>query len=600
MLGALTITPSTAGAQELRYSTTQPGNVIAVGNALGLSKQFALNGPGTSDSIGTFISLDTASTDVVPANPLNPWGAGTTNDWTHNGSAAAIQFPNAEVKVLYAELVWGGSYNYGGEDVSAFLDNTPVTLAFGADSIQVAPDPITANTINYNLPGAGVLGQYYMRSGDVTQFVKSHFAGTYSVSGVPATQSATINSLNAAGWTLVIAYRYDGDPIRNMTVFVGNDDKFVDENTTVDYAVSGFCAPPSGDVNGTIAIAAVEGDANRTGDQLLIAPTAASTFVNLSGPNNPTNNFFASQINGANGQIDSSGTFGTLNQDAANGVNVSGGRQSWDVTTVQVSSTDNQLFAGQTSAVLRTKTLGDSYMPVLSALAIDVFAPKFLYDNSTSSADKTTAHPGDVITFTAKLDNEGKASADHVKYTMALASGLTLKSFTTDGMAGDINGNAVSQGDLTTGVDMGNIGPNVTRTVNVAILVGQTTADPILLKPIWNYDYKTCANQAAIPESFNGKTVSVAFQGNVSTTSTSTSTASSQGGAGGNGNGTGSGSGGDGGAGASNGAFAQGGGFCSASPVSRGFSAASLVGFALAAGGLAARRRRSQTSRPRG
>ena len=51
----------------LRFETTQPGNVIATGNTLGLSKQAGLNGPGTQDAIGTFITLDTASVDDTPA-----------------------------------------------------------------------------------------------------------------------------------------------------------------------------------------------------------------------------------------------------------------------------------------------------------------------------------------------------------------------------------------------------------------------------------------------------------------------------------------------------------------------------------------------------
>ena len=40
-----------------------------------------------------------------------------------------------------------------------------------------------------------------------------------------------------------------------------------------------------------------------------------------------------------------------------------------------MSSSAGQLVAGQTSAVLRTITTGDSYMPTLAAFQIDVNAP---------------------------------------------------------------------------------------------------------------------------------------------------------------------------------------------------------------------------------
>ena len=75
-------------APTLRFRETAAGNVIATGNTLGLSKALDQNGPGTEDSIGTFLSLDGTSVDDFPASPVNPWGAGTTNDWTVNGSDA--------------------------------------------------------------------------------------------------------------------------------------------------------------------------------------------------------------------------------------------------------------------------------------------------------------------------------------------------------------------------------------------------------------------------------------------------------------------------------------------------------------------------------
>src|SRR6185369_8391195 len=132
-----------AAAPVLRFSTTAPGTVVGIGNTLGLAKGLNENGPGTHDSIGTFTTL-LPIFDDVPADLANPWPLGTTYDWTKNGSTAVLSLPS-EGTVLYAELVWGGSYNYV-DDVTAFL-GTPVLLSAGNQQLPVAPDPATAMTL---------------------------------------------------------------------------------------------------------------------------------------------------------------------------------------------------------------------------------------------------------------------------------------------------------------------------------------------------------------------------------------------------------------------------------------------------------------------
>lgn len=577
-LAGVGITAETAQAQELRFSTTQPGNVVAAGNTLGLSHQFTANGPGTEDSVGTFITLDTASTDATPPNLGNPWFGGTTGAWQSNGSSATLELP-VEAEILYAELVWGGSFAYGDENVLADLGSS-VTLGFGADTQSVTPSNDTAVTINEQ--GSFPL-RYYMRSGDVTDFVQAHKGGTYSAEGVPATQSILSNTSNAAGWTLIVAYRYDNEPIRNMTVFVGG--VMVDEDVTVDYPVDGFCAPPTTPIEGTIAIATLEGDADREGDLLAIGETVADpTFVPLSGPNNPVDNFFCSQINGPDGLLDTSGTFGDRNHML--GTNVSGGRQGWDVTNVTLSSDDGHLVPNQTSAVLRTQTLSDSYMPVLAGIAIEVNAPKFQYDQSTTAVAPDEAAFGEQFTLTVKLVNEGSAPANNVEFTLDLPAGIGLSTFSTNGVDGNIDGAPVPEADLATGVAMGTVAPGDERTVEAVFEVTSNTASSIVLKPVWTYDYQICVNDTPTEEVFNAAAVNVDLTGG------------GEGGAGGAGGSSGDGgagaAGGAGGAGASDGgdAYPEGGGFisCSASHENDGgFIGLSLVGLGL----VLARRRRA-------
>ena len=541
----LTLAPQRAQAQQIRYASTSPGGIVATGNTLGLSKQANLNGPGTQDSIGTFISLDPTSVDNVPQNVANPWPAGTTWDWTKNGSEAVLTLPqNAEV--LYAELVWGGSYRYGTEDVSNHLDDA-VTLRAAGQATAVTPDAATALTVD-EASGSGFDIRYYLRSAEVTPFVKQHGSATYAVAGVPATQDMSVNALNAAGWTLLVAYRAEFSPIRNLSVFVGGS--FVDENTSVDYGVSGFCSPPTGKVEGRVIVTALEGDASRTGDELLIAETASGPFAKLSGPNNPESNFFCSQINGSDGQLDTSGSFGDANHDAFAGTNAPGGRQGWDVTTLPLSSAAGQLQPGQTSAVVRTNTTGDSYLPVAVALAIDVNAP-VLGQGSSFESDVDRVKLGDEITLTAKLANTGQADAEHLTLSMPLQANLELKSFMTDGVSGDVNGQPVTPAVLQTGAPEGTLSNGDQRTVTMKLKVNGPPANNSYfpLTATWGYDYRICTNDAPVHESIEMVTLFVTYESEQDAGTGGAAGASGGGGAGGtSGGGGAAGDGGSGGA----------------------------------------------------
>ncbi|MCC6522109.1 MAG: DUF11 domain-containing protein [Polyangiaceae bacterium] len=507
LLGALAaaavtgLAPS-AEAQQLRFSATAPGGIASTGNTLGLSKAYGLNGPGTQHSIGTFITLDPTLVDDNPIDPANPWPTNTTWDWHKNGSAGVLQLPEGAT-VLYAELVWAGSYRYGAEDVLANLED-PITLSVAGDSTFVAPDGQTARTLAESA-FSGFAVNYYLRSADVTAFLQSHGAGTYAVEGVPATQAATVNTLNAAGWSLVVAYRSDAQPMRNLSVFVGGP--FVDEDTEQDYEVSGFCAPPYGAVEGKVLISAVEGDANLTGDQLALGRSGTNAFVALSGPNNPVDNFFCSQVNDADGQADLLGTFGDANHDPFTGQNIPGGRQSWDLTTVPVSAAEGHLDNDQKSAVIRTTTTGDSFMPTLVAFQIDVKAPNF--SDSTTESDVPAVQLGDTLAVTATLKNSGQALAANLEVAIPLESGLVLDGFAIDGTPANVSANA-----LANGVQVGSLDVNETVSVRLELHVVAPPANGVdfVFEPTWGHSFVMCTDQPAIDETYAGPPAEVLFE----------------------------------------------------------------------------------------
>lgn len=496
MLAAVLMVASPAYANILRYSKTTQGGIAVTGNTLGLSKATGDNGPGTRDSIGTFITLDQTSFDTFPAATGTPWFGGTTDKWAQNASSAVLDLP-ADADVLYAELVWAGSFQYGSENVDTSI-NAPVTLRFastGQDTL-VTPDPATALRLA-SQSSQGFPIRYYLRSADVTSFVKARGAGAYTVAGVPGTQDTLINSLNAAGWTLIVAWTSEDAPSRNLSVFIGG--QFVDELSTEEYEVSGFCTPPSGDVFGRVYVGAVEGDANFDGDQLLIAQTASSSFTALSSGNNPVDNFFASQINNVEtSDIDTRGTFGDRNHNAATATNAVAGRQGWDITGLEVSSTLGTVQNAQTSAVIRATGVGDSYMPNFVAFAIDVNAPRF-YVADSSEVDHDVVFEGDIVTYTVYVDNlDGTADADNVILYHPLPAGLELVEMRVNNVAQS----GVTTGDLTTGVNLGKVAFTDFLIIDLDVRVAAIPESPALAQysttASWDYDYVSCQGQPRI------------------------------------------------------------------------------------------------------
>jgi len=459
-----------------RRTLIAPGGITFVGNTLGLSKLLNANAPGTEHSIGAFVTVDTTLQDGT--YPL-----GTTNDWRLDSASAILALPPGST-VIYAELVWAGSYSYGGEDVIAF-ENDPVTFTTPVGASSVSPDPVTAKSRGTGSGGAcATLPCMYVRSAEVTALVQAGGSGTYTVGSVPGTQGDTDNSQNAAGWTLAVIYGDPTLPTRDLTLFVGAETAGAPEA-----AASGFCTPPTGPVAGRLAVSTVEGDSVLTGDTMRFGPTAPLGLADrVLGPNNPLTNFFDSQINGDDGLLVTTGTFGTRNH--IPGSNIVGGRQGWDITQIDVSS---RLANAQTTAFAQATTTGDTFVVSTLGLAIDVGAPRFALN--AKSVDKLATVVGDTLTYTIVLDNSaGSADATGLVFTDPPPAGTTFVagSFRIDGV--------VQPGaDPAAGVLVGTVVQGTTRTVTFQVQVTAIPAAPATAQYAngsgWTYQFTSCAGQ---------------------------------------------------------------------------------------------------------
>ena len=473
--GLAVLLSAAPAAGEPRYDEIVRGGVSVTGNTLGLSKQLNANGPGTQHSIGTFVAAGSTSADLAPDNSGNPWFAGTTASWQDNASSATLALP-AAATVTHAELVWGGSYQYGAEDVSAHL-GTSVELSFGAQAaVDVAPDPATSSTLSETSSDSSQV-RYYTRTADVTDYVAARGAGTYTVGHVPGTQAESLNTPNAAGWSLAVAYEAPGAARRRVTLDLSS--QWVDDDAPLDLHLPAVCPPGSG-AGATLSLAVLEGDVSLNGDQVLVGP-ALDDLSALSGPNNPLGNVFASQLNDGSGALDPSGTFGDRNHDASTAQPVAGGRQGTDVTTLDV---PDALVGADDGLWVRLSTTGDSFVPMLTAASSLVNAPAVSTPGVTLVP--STVRSGGSATLTVPVTNTGEAAATGASMALPLPAGVSATRVTVDGTPRPV-------AELPGGVALGTVAPGTTRTVRVTLKASGAAAK--LLAPRLDYGFTDCSGE---------------------------------------------------------------------------------------------------------
>lgn len=469
----------------LRYSNVGVhGQMTFIGNTLGLSKAVCVNDRGQSDAIGAFTTID--PTQMVGTYPSLTVGAGspagTTTDWTKNSSSAVLNIP-AGSTILYAELVWSGSYGYYCEDSDIGVDpncilisaNGPITF-ITADGVthSITSDPAT-RLISQNpsaTPQQFFCAGNYLRSANVTSLFSAPSLanpnGTYTVAGVPATISPFDNTQNAAGWTLAVVYQdLTNLEINNMSLYVSNQQG--SNATAVPAQVSGFCAAPAQtfDQSARVLVSGIEGDANKMGDHFQFAPTIPQLSLpafQLFGPNNPVTNFFCSQINDDLGNlINTTGTFCIFNADPFTGVLFNGGRQGYDITNVDASST---IMPNQTTAFARATTTGDDYMVNALGIQISVDAPVIVPMKLVDGQTGISAQIGDTVTFTISIDNTSGADAINVVFSDLVESGLMYVPNTFK-----VNNVPAGNPDLSVGVNLGTIPMMTTVLVEFEVMI---------------------------------------------------------------------------------------------------------------------------------
>jgi len=346
-----------------RYTANVTGDITFAANTL-----MTATGTGSADAqngIGTKLNDDDWNMQYINIDP---------SGGTFNSSAADLIVP------IGAEVLWAGLY-WGGRASTSVSDVARETVKF-----KKSGDPAGYTTLHGTKIGSiandainGV--QTYQSFAVVTDLVTAGGAGSYAVADVQA-QTGTNR---CAGWSLVVAYRKDGEPARNLTVFDGFA-SVTSSDPAVSILIDGFKAPPSGPVNAELGFISYEGDLGAP----LIGDTAKLNGTTLTNLTNPPNTFFNSTIS-TNGVSVVTKTPNYLNQ------------LGYDADLLQLPT--NLIANGATSATLELNTTQDFYYPGVVTSAIEYFAPKVTVAKTVVDKNGGVIQPGDTLLYTITVTN---------------------------------------------------------------------------------------------------------------------------------------------------------------------------------------------------
>ncbi len=453
-----------------RYKSNIKGDIIFTGNTLGLCKYEASTAE-IQDTIGVYTSLDESL-------KVGDYPNGTTTDYTKNGSMAILSIPENST-IEYCELIWSGTNKCHFNDVTDRLDDAVVFVTPDGVEHDVIPCEetkfIDKTFSTYN---------YYTRSADVTNLVKNFSSGQYSIKNVPCVINSEDISQIYLGWTLAVVYKNENKSAKNIAFWI--DNVLITSNKVVDCMIDNFTTPANAPITCKLMLSAGEGDAQRSGEQVFFGKDAENLHQ-LTGPNNPYNNFFGSQINDVNGVLDTRGTFGDRNQDAIHGIDSAYNRQGYDITTVNVSE---YVEPKQTSALIRINTFSDVF--VLNAVAIEVEGYPFVATlEHNLIVDKDASTTGDVLTYSHTITNTGNKTLENLFFTDAPPEG-TLH------VAGSVTINDVPAPSVnpTDGFNIGNLSPSESITVTNQVIVNSPEDRSIQNKANTRYEYEKPDGQA--------------------------------------------------------------------------------------------------------
>jgi len=298
---------------------------------------------------------------------------------TFMSSSDSLVLPSCS-EISWAGLYWAGISSPSMQD---FANRFTVKLKVNGGTYQ----NITATPANQQMNTDGYIS--YHGFADITSIVQA--AGNnarYTIANVTADRGASGANNKWGGWTIVVVYKNDLQPMRNLTVFnglaaVNSTHKF--ENIPI----SGFLTPLSGPVTFELGAVAYDGDRSQTSDSLKFNGIAVSDAVHSN------NDLFNSTIsyNGVLTPYRLPNNNNTLGHDAA--------------IFSPDNTAKNYIGNSATSALIRITTGSEAILLNVVTSAIDIYEPDLRAAVSVQDLNGGLVEPGDELEYTVLCKNIG-------------------------------------------------------------------------------------------------------------------------------------------------------------------------------------------------
>lgn len=444
----------------LRKQIDQRGDFLLLGNTLAYDCNNVVSSqvdPPIVGTIGDCADSNFAAPDVYFRSDDPTAGAARAagNITPAQARSTAVLTLPADAEVTYARIYWGSYAENMSPSPNAHLERPGA----GVDSSLTADKVWTVMETNVNSRF------WYQATADVTEIVRTQGSGAYRLGDITSVPIYNVLDFYAySAWYMVVFYKRDAEPQRNLALFDGLD--LVEPGGPAEVKLEGFLVPASG-FDAKLGIAAYEGDEEFTGDAITFDGTT------LSDAQNPADNFFNSTRSYLTKPVSVAGDLPQL----------TGKPRSMSGIDLDVIDLGQLVKPGQKSATLNANTAIDTFLLASFVTSISTLKPNFQTSSKqVEDVNGGGARPGDELAYTIDIANHGSDDSIETVVSDVLPKGVTFVPGSIEIVSGARSGKKTDQsGDDEAEYDDGartitvRIGANANATTGGSLAVDEET-----------------------------------------------------------------------------------------------------------------------------
>ncbi|MCZ8368031.1 gliding motility-associated C-terminal domain-containing protein [Flavobacterium sp.] len=403
------------------------GDFTMIGNT-NLTLQNYGNNTNNNNNTMVYVDVDGNSPIGLGGSPTFNSSSANLTFSTENGAIPSCS------KIVFAGLYWTGraSQSTAGTsntfNVIRTINGTSYTKQFDKRRVMLRGPSASTYTMmtatNNNIYYPTNTSDYiYSGYTEITDYVRQNGLGTYTVADIALRDGNGGGTGYSGGWGIVVVYENSKMKYRDITIFDGH--AYMNGLSTTNLPVSGFNTVQNGNVGVKLGLMASEGDVSLTGDFFRIQNLNTANYTNLSHSGNSASNFFNSSIaTGGN----------TRNPNLQNNTGI-------DISMFNLNNTNNAIIGNsQTSTNFQYGSGGDVYAIFNITMAVDAYIPEpeglltvTQLNGVNVSAAPYTIQPGQDMTFTVDIRNQGTEAINNAKIVIPVPYNATYVPNTASG-----------------------------------------------------------------------------------------------------------------------------------------------------------------------